>query len=70
MFRSLSTNFPYRTRRAALGQIRESEDFSHNTFKHRAREVYNRIPADVRTGSMQTVKKKVKLWIKANVPID
>ena len=70
LFRSFSTNFPHRTRRAVLGQIREHEDFSHSTFKYRAREVYNRIPADIRTGSIQTVKKKVKLWIKANVPID
>ena len=70
LYRSLSNNFPYRTRSAASGQIRENENFSHNIFKHRARQAYNRIPAEVRTGSLQTVKKNLKRWIKANVPVD
>ena len=70
LYRSISSNFPYRTRSAVNGQIRVNEDFSQNSFKHRARQAYNRIPVDVRTGSMETVKKKMKLWIKSNVPVD
>ena len=37
---------------------------------HRARQCYNRVPAEVRTGSVETVKKKLKQWVKANIPID
>ena len=70
LYRSISSNFPYRTRSAVNGQIRVNEDFSQNSFKHRARQAYNRIPVDVRTGSMETVKKKMKLWIKSNEPVD
>ena len=70
MYRSISSSFPYRTRSAVHGQIRVTEDFSHNSFKHRARQAYNRIPVDVRTGSLEKVKKKMKLWIKSNVPVD
>lgn len=70
LFKSISSNYPYRTRSAATGLIRENENFKQQSFKHRARQSYNRVPVDVRTGSMETVKRKLKLWVKSNIPID
>ena len=43
------------------------ESFVAETFKIRARVMYNQVPVEVRTGSLGTVKKKLKEWIKANV---
>ena len=69
---ALSTNHPYRTRQASAGQIRFGEDFKAGaaSFKYRAMVWYNSVPASVRTGSAATVKKKLKMWVKSNIPID
>ena len=40
------------------------------SFKHRAVKVYNKVPVDVRTGTLATVKKKLRKWVLLNVPID
>ena len=32
--------------------------------------MYNSVPVNVRTGSLETVKTKLKKWIRVNVPID
>ena len=40
------------------------------SFKHRAVHWYNDVPVSVRTGSLATVKNKMKKWIKQNVPLD
>ena len=73
---SISTQHPYRTRNAATGQIRFGENFRGESslvqasFKHRAVHCYNAVPTSVRTGSLATVKKKLRKWVKLNVPID
>ena len=76
LHQSISTQHPYRTRSAALGLIRFGETFTgdsslvHASFKHRAVHWYNAVPVSVRTGSLETVKHKLKQWIRQNVPID
>ena len=66
---SLSVEYPYRTRSAANGHIRHGES-SIKTFKHRAMVSYNKVPSEVKTGSLQTVKRKLKQWVLQNVPLD
>ena len=71
LFQALSVDFPRRTRSAANGQIRQDDSFlSQATFKYRAMKSYNSVPDSVRTGSTATVKRKLKQWIKTNIPID
>ena len=71
LYQSLSGTYPRNTRNAAMGQIRQSNNFSSSsTFKHRAMQGYNSVPVSVRTGSTSTVKRKLKQWIKSNIPID
>ena len=69
IYRSLSTKYPYQTRSAASGLIRQ-EDMVKSSFKYRAMKFFNQVPVSVRTGSQATVKKKLKMWVKTNVPID
>ena len=58
---ALSTGHPYRTRNATRGNIRlGEEDSSINPFKYRAMMFYNSVPGTVNTGSLPTVKKKIK----------
>ena len=68
---ALSVDYPYRTRSAASGQIRQDETFSaKSSFKYRAMQSYNSVPASIKVGSAETVKHKLKQWIKTNIPID
>ena len=69
IFRSFSTNYPYNTRSAANGIIRQ-EEMAKSSFKYRAMIAFNQVPAKIRTGSQATVKRKLKQWIKSNIPID
>ena len=39
-------------------------------FKYRAMQWFNSVPVEVRIGSLETIKKKLKPWVKQNVPID
>ena len=71
LYTSLSSEYPYRTRGAAHGQIRQNESISvQTTFKYRAMQNFNSVPASVRTGYTATVKTKLKTWVKNNIPID
>ena len=71
LFQALSVDYPIRTRSAANGQIRQDDSFlSQATFKYRAMKSYNSVPDSVRTGFTVTVKRKLKQWIKTNIPID
>ena len=54
---------------AANGIIRQ-EEMAKSSFKYRAMISYNQVPAKVRTDSQATVKRKLKQWIKTNIPID
>ena len=69
---AISTDHPYRTRSATNEQIRFGETFSGGSscFKLRAKEFYNSVPVSVRKGSLVTVKRKLKQWVKVNVPLD
>ena len=69
---SLSTQYPYRTRQASSGHIRFGEGYKGGSasFKYRAMNWYNSVPGSVRQGSLATVKKELKQWVKSNVPID
>jgi hypothetical protein len=71
LFHSISTDHPRNTSSAASFQIRFGESFrARSTFKYRALQWYNSVPATVKTGSLATVKRKLKAWVKSNVPID
>ena len=70
LFQNLSSTYPYQTRSADTGQIRQNQDFNKRCFKYRARQYFNRVPEEVRTGSIETVKKKLKQWVKSNIQID
>ena len=72
LYDSLSSVYPYNTRSAAAENIRFGESFRSEqlSFRSRARLQYNQVPVEVRTGSLDTVKRKLKNWIKLNVPID
>ena len=68
---ALSTDHPYRTRNATRGNIRlVEEDSSTNTFKYRAMKFYNSVPGTVKTGSLPTMKRKLKQWTLENEPLD
>ena len=73
---SISTQHPYRTRNAANGQIRfgksyrAESDLVNASFNNRAVHWHNAVPARVRTGTLATVKHKLRMWVKQNVPID
>ena len=68
---SISTEHPRHTRNAANGQIRFAESFkTQTTFEYRALQWYNSVPISVKSGSIVSVKKKLKTWVKRNVPID
>ena len=71
LFTHFSADNPYRTRSVAQGNIKLQDNYrSTRTFKYRAMTTYNSIPVDVRTGSMSTVKRKLKKWVKMNIPIN
>ena len=71
LFNSISTDHPRNTRSAAQGQIRFGEQYTATTtFKYRARQWYNGVPASVKQGSQAVVKRKLKTWVKENVPLD
>ena len=64
------------TRQAAAGGIRYGEDHSsrrtlnHRSFKYRATVEYNQIPGEIRgSNTTQTFKTKLRVWVKANIPV-
>ena len=73
---SISTDHPLNTRNAAGGLIRFGETFRGESnlinlsFRYRAAQMFNKVPVCVRTGSLLSVKKKLKKWVCQNVPID
>ena len=69
IYKSLNTGYNYNTRRAANGMIRQ-EEMPQSSFRYRAMKSFNQVPVSVRTGSPATVKRKLKLWVKSNIPID
>ena len=72
LYKAFSGEYPYRTRNAAMGNIRFAENFqgSTNSFKKRTVIDYNQVPAEVLRGTVPTVKFKLRNWVKQNVPLD
>ena len=70
LYQAITSDYPYETRSATSGQIRQDETLKKSSFKYRARQAYNKVPVHVRTGSLSTVKKKLKHWVRTNIPID
>ena len=71
LFQQLSGIYPYQTRGASMGNIRlNSEKKCTQTFIYRATVAYNKVPADIKVGSIAVVKRKLKKWVQANVAID
>ena len=70
LYRAVSGSYPRNTRSAAGGQIRQMGTFPSSTFKYNAIEAFNRVPEDVRMGTIATVKYKLRKWIRGNIPID
>ena len=70
LYCAVSGSYPRNTRSAAGGQIRQMRTFPSSTFKYNAIEAFNRVPEDVRMGTIATVKYKLRKWIKSNIPID
>ena len=69
IYHSLSVEFPRETRSATSGQIRQIDRCT-ASFAYRATQYYNSVPCEVRSGSLSSVKSKLKKWIKVNLPID
>ena len=73
----LVRDHPYRTRLASSGGLRYKEghgvdsSLTHKSFINRAIRDFNSIPADLKTTkTLNNFKKKLKIWIKSNIPID
>ena len=73
---TISTQHPYLTRNATNERIRFGERFRAESillgtsFKYRAVKWYNQVPVSVYQGTQQTVKNKLREWVKKNVPMD
>ena len=67
---SLTIANPYRTRSETRGDIRVRDDTSMNTFKYRAMVSYNRVPSDIKEGTIQTIKRKLRQWVLKTIPVD
>ena len=71
LFGLFDQDIPYQTRGASNGHIRSKRNLtSTKTFAYRAMIWYNRVPEDVKWGSLTLVKCKLKKWVKSNVTID
>ena len=70
----LITNHPLDTRLGRSGSIRLTGkwgDLVEKSFLRRAAHYYNEIPQDIReSNTIDTFKKKVKTWIKTNIPYE
>ena len=69
LYASLQSDYPYRTRNATIGNIRFGRNILPNTFRYRAMISYNAVPGEIKTGSISTMKKKLKRWIMKNIPL-
>ena len=69
IYKNLSSEFAYNTRNAANGMIRNGV-MNQSSYRYRAMNCFNQVPLDVRTGSQASVKRKLKLWVNKNIPID
>ena len=59
LYHALLSQYPYRIRNASNGLIRQRFTVT-TSFKYRAAQCYNQVPADIRKGSLSSVKQKLK----------
>ena len=69
LYHSLNNDYQRVTRSAEAGNLRQILKCT-STFQYRAVKYYNSVPAEVRTGTLETVKKKLKKWTRNNIPLD
>ena len=70
LYQNLSLTYPRVTRGATGWQLRQDgNSISAETFKYKAIESYNLVPVEVKTGSIISMKAKLKKWIRENIPI-
>ena len=74
---STASAHPLRTRQATVGQIRLGQNFEskqgllYDSFRYRAAKDYNNIPVTMRSIIyLRSFKKKLKQWVRSNIPID
>ena len=72
----LVTDHPYQTRQATGGGLRHTAENSgrsglaQKSFFGRAHIIYNTVPLDIRTTqSLPAFKKKLRVWIRSNIPV-
>ena len=71
LYAALTTEQHYKTRSVTKGNIKLEEGYkSTRTFKYRASVFYNSVPVEVKTGSLASVKRKLRKWVLQNVPHD
>ena len=68
----LTRDFPYPTRQATGGHVRYAWDsVVEGSFLSRGTKDYNRIPDHLKTiTNLHSFKRKLKLWILLNIPVD
>ena len=69
LYHSLNNDYQRVTRSAEAGNLRQIKKCT-STFQYRAVKYYNSVPVEVRTGTLETVKKKLKKWTRNNIPLD
>ena len=71
LYHNLTSSYPYRTISATSVHIRlRDTTTSTKTFQHRAIISYNRLPENIREGTLQTVKKNLRNQVLKNIPLD
>ena len=71
LHQAISCQYPYRTRLTTSGMIRQGDKYqAKSSFRYRVTQCFNQVPANVRVGTLATVKRKLKQWIKSDIPID
>ena len=70
----LRSEYPYNTRQGAGGAIRLTGNYNsqvESSFLKRAANSYNEIPGDIRSSrTLPVFKRKLKFWIKTNIPYE
>ena len=71
---NLHTEHPYPTRQATDGGLRHlggNSSTTQKSFFGRVPRLFNSVPVEIRTAAtLPTFKRKLKLWVKENVPIE
>ena len=74
LYNMFNNTYSYKTREAASGKIRNTRnpdlELSQDSFRCRAVELYNQLPASVKSHqNLQGFKTAVKQWVKQNVEL-